>query len=133
MSPNIPSDNRALSVLSLKSNSLGWDGGKALAEGLKGNQVITELNIAGNTLGWNASGFEVRTSLKTTGNTLGWNQRGKVHVRTCQWLRLHGFTGVVDLADVMPDMRAMTSLNLASNKLGVEDAKIVAACLPKCT
>jgi hypothetical protein len=31
------------------------------------------------------------------------------------------------------DMGAMTSLNLASNSLGVEGAKIVAAFLPKCT
>ena len=31
------------------------------------------------------------------------------------------------------DKGAMTSLNLASNKLGVEGAKIIAACLPKCT
>jgi hypothetical protein len=28
---------------------------------------------------------------------------------------------------------AMTSLNLASNKLGVKGAKIIAACLPECT
>jgi hypothetical protein len=38
-------------VLSLKSNNLRADGGKALAEGLKGNQVITELNISDNDLG----------------------------------------------------------------------------------
>jgi hypothetical protein len=31
------------------------------------------------------------------------------------------------------DKGAMMSLNLASNKLGVEGAKITAACLPKCT
>jgi hypothetical protein len=43
-------DNGALLVLSVKSNSLGPAGGKALAEGLKGNQVITELNIADNYL-----------------------------------------------------------------------------------
>jgi hypothetical protein len=46
MSPNIPSDNRALSVLSLKKNSLYAGGGKALAAGLKGNQGITELDIS---------------------------------------------------------------------------------------
>ena len=40
----------ALSVLSLNSNSLGVDGGKALAEGLRGNNVLIELNIAGNNL-----------------------------------------------------------------------------------
>jgi hypothetical protein len=37
-------------VLSLKSNKLGVDGGKALAEGLKGNSAIKELNIADNEL-----------------------------------------------------------------------------------
>jgi hypothetical protein len=31
------------------------------------------------------------------------------------------------------DNGAMTSLNLASNSLGVEGAKIIAAFLPKCT
>jgi hypothetical protein len=40
----------ALLVLSLNSNSLGPGGGKALAEGLRGNSVIEELNIADNKL-----------------------------------------------------------------------------------
>jgi hypothetical protein len=40
--------------------------------------------------------------------------------------------GIIAIAKVIPDMRAMTSLNLASNDLGVEGAKIIAACLPKC-
>jgi hypothetical protein len=42
-------------------------------------------------------------------------------------------TGVTTLANAIPGMRAMTSLNLASNRLGVRGAKIVAAILPKCT
>jgi hypothetical protein len=46
----------ALSVLSLKSNELRADGGKALAEGLKGNTVITELDISSNYLGKNRYG-----------------------------------------------------------------------------
>jgi hypothetical protein len=33
----------------------------------------------------------------------------------------------------LSDNGAMTSLDLASNKLGVEGAKVIAACLPKCT
>jgi hypothetical protein len=41
--------------------------------------------------------------------------------------------GIIAIADAIPYMGAMTSLNLASNKLGVEGAKIIAACLPKCT
>ena len=40
----------ALLVLSMQSNNLEVDGGKALAEGLKGNNLITELNIADNNL-----------------------------------------------------------------------------------
>jgi hypothetical protein len=39
----------------------------------------------------------------------------------------------VILASELPDKGAMTSLDLASNKLGVEGAKIIAACIPKCT
>jgi hypothetical protein len=42
-------------------------------------------------------------------------------------------SGLSALADAIKDMGAMTSLNLALNALGVEGAKIIAACLPKCT
>jgi hypothetical protein len=77
------SGNGALSVLSLKGNWLYARGCKALAEGLKGNQVITELNIADSNL--------------TSGGT--------------------DMSGIVALADVIPDMGAMTSLDLASNCL----------------
>jgi hypothetical protein len=37
------------------------------------------------------------------------------------------------IANDISDMGAMTSLNLASNDLGVEGAKSIAAVLPKCT
>jgi hypothetical protein len=40
---------------------------------------------------------------------------------------------IIAVANAIKDMRAMTDLNLASNELGVEGAKIIAACLPKCT
>jgi hypothetical protein len=46
---------------------------------------------------------------------------------------VHIPAGIIALAGVIPDMGAMTSLNLASNELGVEGAKIIATCLPKCT
>jgi hypothetical protein len=82
-------------VLSLNSNSLGPDGGKALAEGLRGNSVIEELNIADNDL--TDYGTDV--------------------------------SGVAAIADVIPGMGAMTSLNLASNGLGAEGAKIVAEAI----
>jgi hypothetical protein len=96
---------RALLVLSLQSNDLCAAGGKVLAEGLKDNQVITELNIASNRLG-------LKTHFDRDGADV---------------------SGIKALADAIPDMRALTCLNLASNSLGVEGAKIIAACLPKCT
>jgi Leucine-rich repeat (LRR) protein len=43
------------------------------------------------------------------------------------------FSGIIAIANAIPDMGAMTSLNLASNGLGAEGAKIIAAFLPKCT
>jgi hypothetical protein len=44
-------------------------------------------------------------------------------------------SGVIALANVIPDMGAMTSLNLAWNHLGIEGAKIVAEAIKvaKCT
>ena len=88
-------------MLSLNSNSLGPGGGKALAEGLRGNSVIEELNLADN-------------KLTDYGDDM---------------------SGVVAIADAIPDMRAMTSLNLASNNLRAEGAKVVAEAIKvtKCT
>jgi hypothetical protein len=48
-------------------------------------------------------------------------------------IKVQDLSGIIALADAIKDMRAMTSLNLASNELGVEGAKIIAACLAKCT
>jgi hypothetical protein len=70
----------ALSVLSLNSNSLGPDGGKALAEGLKGNTVITKLDISSNDLSVDSDCLEPDMS------------------------------GVIALANVLPDMRALSKL-----------------------
>jgi hypothetical protein len=81
-------DMRALSVLSLESNYLYAEGGKALADGLKVNRVITELNISDNHLG--KSG-----------------RSGRIDI-----------SGIIALADVIPDMGALSVLNLAENYLG---------------
>jgi hypothetical protein len=44
-----------------------------------------------------------------------------------------GAGDAVLIANDISDMEALTSLNLASNRLHVEGAKIIAAFLPKCT
>jgi hypothetical protein len=118
-----PSDNRALLVLSLQSNGLWAEGGKALGEGLKGNQVITGLNISDNNLGRDGSSGDPDTS------------------------------GVTAIANAIPDMGAisqftfsgdtkkrkpvtiettMTVVDFSGNYLGVSGAIMLSAFLPKC-
>jgi hypothetical protein len=79
-------------VLSLKDNNLYAAGGKALAEGLKGNQVITELNIASNYLG----------CTKGVGADV---------------------SGIIALANIIPDMGALAKLNIGSNHIGAEQER----------
>ena len=67
--------------------SLMAEGGKSLAAGLKGNQVLTELNVAGNNLAILAD----RSALDVS--------------------------GVIALADVLPDMRALTKLDISRNNI----------------
>jgi Ran GTPase-activating protein (RanGAP) involved in mRNA processing and transport len=77
-------DNGALSVLSLKSNNLYAVGCKALAEGLKDNHLITELNI-------------VDCNLSNGGSDM---------------------SGVIALANAIPNMEALSSLDVSSNGIG---------------
>jgi Ran GTPase-activating protein (RanGAP) involved in mRNA processing and transport len=89
----------ALLVLSLQNNSLWADGGKALAEGLKGNRVITELNIGDNNLGRDGH----------SGNP--------------------DISGVTAIANVIQDMRALTKFDVSSNNIRAEGGKALAAGL----
>jgi hypothetical protein len=92
------SDNRALTKFDISNNDLKAEGGVALAAGLKGNHIITELNISSDALGLN-SDYSADTS------------------------------GIIAIADAIPDMGALTSLNLSSNNLKAEGAKIMAEAL----
>jgi Ran GTPase-activating protein (RanGAP) involved in mRNA processing and transport len=91
-------DMGALSVLSLKSNNLRAEGGKSLAEGIKGNQVIKELNIADN-------------NLTNSGNDM---------------------SGVIALANAIPDMGALSKLDLSMNDIPAAEADMLnATCKAK--
>jgi hypothetical protein len=89
------------------------------------NRALSVLNLASNGLGgWNDSNYY--SKYDTSGNTN--------NVPYCfTSVYVHIPAGIIALTGAIPDMGAMASLNLASNKLGVEGAKIIAACLPKCT
>jgi Ran GTPase-activating protein (RanGAP) involved in mRNA processing and transport len=71
-----------MTKIDIRNNGMCADGSKAVAGALKGNNTLTELNIAKNNMTY------------------------------------PDMSGAAALADAIPDMRAMTSLNLSSNALG---------------
>jgi hypothetical protein len=77
-------DNGALSLLNVASNVLCAGGTKLLAEALKGNQIMTELNISS-------------IHMTYDGRTLG------------------EMSGVIALADVIPDMGAMSKFTFSGD------------------
>jgi hypothetical protein len=79
--------NGALSKFDISFNDIRAEGGKALAAGLQGNQVITELNISGNILGY---------SFDEDADT----------------------SGIIAIADAIPDMEALTTLDISSSSIG---------------
>jgi hypothetical protein len=85
-------DNRALTKFDISNNSLYAAGAKVLATGLEGNHGITELNLGGNRLGVKDAHWNVDIS------------------------------GVIALADTIPDMGAISSVNLLKNHIGIEQA-----------
>jgi hypothetical protein len=86
-----------LTKLDISSNKLRAEGGKALAAGINGNQVITELNISSNDIGYNT-------------------MLGR-HVLSID------VSGIIAIADVISNMRAISSVNLLKNAIPVEQAQ----------
>jgi hypothetical protein len=80
------SDMGAMTKFDISSNNIQAEGGKALAAGLKGNQVIMELNISNNRLGYDS------------------NYGGDT-------------SGVIAIADTIPDMGALLTLNISNNEI----------------
>jgi Ran GTPase-activating protein (RanGAP) involved in mRNA processing and transport len=80
-----------MTKIDISSNELCAAGGKALAEALKNNQVVTELNISSNYLG-TVDGGKHKPDM----------------------------SGVVALANVIPDMGALSVTNVMGNKIGKE-------------
>jgi hypothetical protein len=107
MSPNIPSDNRALTSLHVGKNDILEKEMKeimAITMRMESMKVLCGVPFKDKTL----------TELDVSGKNLGTE-------------------GALVVAEYLDGNRAMTSLSLASNGLGVEGAKIIAAVLPKCT
>jgi hypothetical protein len=153
-------DMGAMTKFDISSNDIMAEGGEALADGLKGNQVIKELNFSGNKLGYNSSGNNETSGIiaiadvipgmgalsvaDVLGNKIGKEQLAKLQEIMRAKPNLVSLCGIADdateadlsglgmdaddaivLASELPDKRALSSLNLASNDLKAEDAKII--------
>jgi hypothetical protein len=81
-----------MTEFNISSNDIRAEGGKTLAEGLKGNQVIKELNFSGNNMGYNFHGQS-------------------------------GTPGIIAIADVIPGIRAISSVFMNKFPLPVQDIK----------
>ena len=81
--------NGAMTKFDISNNDLCAAGGKALAEALKGNKVMKELNLAGNRMGMKSSD--------------DWDGAD--------------MSGVIAISDAIPTMGALTSLDISSNSL----------------
>jgi Ran GTPase-activating protein (RanGAP) involved in mRNA processing and transport len=91
-------DNGALYYLDISKNDIRATGCKALAEALKGNQVMRELNVADNRL-------VLKADVEDLSDV--------------------DMSGVATLADVISNMGALTSLNVADNEFKAEGAKYI--------
>ena len=147
--------------MSLQSNGLlNKDSGRALADALKGNSILTELDISNNHDEYNMNsqdgpGFaqELAVGIKDNGalsilnlaeNNLGelvipagwtedYDEDEEVLYRHTDGTEQKGNPGkpegIIAIANAIPDMGALTSLNLSSNDLRAEGAKIVAEAI----
>jgi hypothetical protein len=153
-------DKRAMTRLNLSKNRLlTQEGGRALGDMLKASTILKELDVSYNMPDRSSDGPGFATaisdgltgngalmSLNLAGNDLGqlvlpegWSgpdcndeyedPDGEYHQQAPAGSKPEG---IIVLANAIKDMGAMTSLNLASNDLRIEGAKIVAVVLPKC-
>jgi hypothetical protein len=101
-------------------------GPKAIADAIRDNGALTALNLANNNIGELPTGWKADKN-QGDGRPI-YQPLGGAWQFECPKLE-----GVIAIANAIPDMGAMTSLSLASNHLGIEGTKIIAAVLPKCT
>jgi hypothetical protein len=104
-------DNGALLVLSLKSNNLHADGGKALAKGLKGNTVITQLDISSNALGLDSNYHEGMSGVIALADAIP-----GMRAMTGLDLSSNNIVGSVpSLVNAIAQLSTLTQVNLSGN------------------
>ena len=95
---------RALVKFDISNNDLYAAGGKAIAEGLKNNHIMTELNLADNSLGKVGTRYDAAADM----------------------------SGVIAISNAIPTMGALASLDLSQNGISEsESSRINTVCKAK--
>jgi hypothetical protein len=120
---NATPDMGALLHFDISNNNIRAEGGKALVEALKGNQVITTLSIAKNNLSFNSSSDKDMSGVAALADVI--SDMGALSTFT--------FSG--DRADSTPVTMetSMVEVDFGGKGLRASGAIMVAAFLPKCT
>jgi Ran GTPase-activating protein (RanGAP) involved in mRNA processing and transport len=128
----IPFKDKTITELDVSGKKLGTEGALVVAEYLDGNEALSSVNLLKNKIGIDqakalASLLQEHPTLKSLcgnkGDETGLDMSSK----------MNGAEDAIMLVAEIIENGGMASLNLASNILGVEGAKIIAAILPKCT
>jgi hypothetical protein len=110
-----------LTTIDISSNDIRAEGGKALAAGLQGNQVIIELNISDNDLGYNSGGGADTSGIIAIADA----------VPDMRALAKFAFSGDDNSKSVTMET-TMTVADFSGKGLGVSGATMLSAFLPKC-
>ena len=111
--------NTSITELNLTKNKISANDTKILAPAISDNGALLVLSLKGNNLfaaGCKAlaeglKGNQVITELNIASNSLGWNGVGA------------DMSGVIALADIIPDMGALAKLDMSTNVIGAEQEK----------
>jgi hypothetical protein len=128
----VPLKDKTLTALDVSGKNLGTEGALVVTEYLDGNRAISSVNLLKNAIPVEQAQELVKImQSKEKLTTLCGLRKDETELDFRGQNLLAG--DAVLIANDISDMRAMKSLNLASNLLGVEGARIIAACVPKCT
>jgi hypothetical protein len=121
--------------LDMSGNKIGVAGAIMLAPEIIDNGAMTSLNLANNSIVAESKDIKVENSFKQGDVVDCEGVQCPVTYACSHYYRVTKLHGIIAIANAIPDMRAMTSLNLASNNLMAEGAKIVAEAIKvtKCT
>jgi hypothetical protein len=134
---NAIKDMGALTKFDISGNDLRAQGGIALAAGLKGNQVITELNIGSNKLGLNPNDHADTSGIAAIADAIGdmralsianvmGNNIGKEMLSKLQEI-MHSKPNLISLCGIADDA---TEADLFGLGMDADDAIILASELP---